>query len=350
MDLTKRKKDILREVIDTFIATGEPVGSKAIMGRIHPPCSSATIRNEMNELEKMGFLEQPHTSAGRIPTSRGYRIYVNSLMEEYRLSFEETVLLNSLLASADRETEEILSDMATILSKMTGYAVVAFARERYGTIERFEGIFINNRSFLLVLITSQGKAITKQLQVDIPLTAKSVSFIVDTLNDHLAKKELGGLTLERMLALEKELGSFGGIAAVLLRSIYEVAAKMGKEAITVKGMARLLDYPEFCEGNTAHRLIGELEDHQGLLDRFRQEYSTGLRVHIASDEEGLECASYVICPFRLGSGPEGTVCIIGPKRMDYTKAMARLEYLAKQIHAVSGFEPTLPLIEETKER
>ena len=184
--------------------------------------------------------------------------------------------------------------------------------------------------------------------MDLPLTAKAVAFIIDTLNDHLAKKELGGLTLERMLAMEKELGSYHGIAATLLRSIYEVAARMGKESIAVKGMTNLLEYPEFCEGPTPRRLIGELEDHEGLLERFRQEYAAGLRVHIASDEEGLEGASYVICPFRLENGPEGTVCIIGPKRMNYTKAMARLEYLAKQIHAVSGFEPALPLIEETK--
>jgi heat-inducible transcriptional repressor len=303
----------------------------------------------MTDLEKMGFLEQPHTSAGRVPTSRGYRIYVNSLMEEYHLSFEETLILNSLLASVGRETGQVMEDMANILSKMTGYAVVAFATERCGTVERFEGVYINPKSFLLVLITSEGKAITKTLQVDLPLSAKGVTFIIDTLNDHLAKKELGGLTLERLLAMEKELGSYRGIAGVLLQSIYEVVARMGKEEIAVKGMSNLLQFPEFSEGDAAVSLVRELENHESLLDRFRQDWATGLRVHIASEEDGLAGASYVICPFRLGHGPEGTVCIIGPKRMNYTKAMARLEYLAKKINAVSGFEPTLPLIEETKE-
>ena len=98
MELTERKSRILKEVIEAFITTGEPVGSKAIMGALRPPCSSATIRNEMNDLEKMGLLEQPHTSAGRVPTGRGYRIYVDSLMEDTTLSFEETLLLNSLLS------------------------------------------------------------------------------------------------------------------------------------------------------------------------------------------------------------------------------------------------------------
>ncbi|MBR2634908.1 MAG: heat-inducible transcription repressor HrcA [Clostridia bacterium] len=349
MDLSSRKKEILKEVINLFITTGEPVGSKILMSRLRTPCSSATIRNEMNDLEKLGLLEHPHTSAGRIPTARGYRLYVDSLMEDYRLSFEETVLLNSLLADKVKTGEQIVSDMASLLAKMTGYAVAVFTQESCGTIERFDGVYVGNSTFLLVMITSSGKAIPKQLHVNIPLSPESVRFIVGVLNDHLAKKELGGITLERMVAMEKDLGEYRSLIAPLIRIIYSVIAQFGRDSVTVKGLSNLLTHPEFSDPATAVEIFRELENEEALIDRFRQEFSTSLRVRIASGESGLDSASFVICPFLLGMGLKGSVCIIGPKRMNYGMAVARLQYLAKKIHSTHRFEPQLPLI-ETKEK
>ncbi|MBR4287845.1 MAG: heat-inducible transcription repressor HrcA [Clostridia bacterium] len=349
MELTPRKKAILKEVIDAFIATGEPQGSKTVMAKLRTPCSSATVRNEMNALEEMGLLEQPHTSAGRIPTRRGYRIYIDSLMENYRLSFEETLLLNSLVNDAGSDSEKFCSDMADLLAKMTGYAVLCFSRESIGTIERFDGVYISPHSFLLVMITSAGKAITKQLHTEIPLSAENVAFILRVVGEHLGKKELGGITMERMVAMEKDLGEFRFLIVPLLQLIYEMMADSGKETVSVRGLANLFTDPEFLTPQKGEKLLRQLEDHRDLADRFRSEFPTALRVHIAGKGEGLDGTSFVSCPFRLKNGPEGVLCVIGPKRMDYAKAMARLEYLAKQIHAVHGFEPTLPLI-ETKEK
>ena len=349
MDLTPRKKAILKEVIDAFIATGEPQGSKTVMGKLHPPCSSATVRNEMSDLEEMGLLEQPHTSAGRIPTRRGYRIYIDSLMEDYRLSFEETLLLNSLVHDVGRDNEKFCSDMATLLSKMTGYAVLAFFGESLGTVERFDGVYVNPHSFLLVMITSTGRAVTRQLHTEIPLSSENVSFILKTVGEHLGKKELGGITLQRMQALEKDLGDFRFLTAPLLQLIYEMLADGGKENVCVRGLANLFSSPEFFSEEKGATLLRELEDHRKIAERFRSEFPTALKVHIGTDRPGLDGASFISCPFRMKKGPEGVLCVIGPKRMDYAKAMARLEYLVKQIQAVHGFEPILPLI-ETKEQ
>lgn len=348
MELSTRKREILKEVIDSFIESGEPVGSKAVMERLKKPCSSATIRNEMSEMEKMGLLEQPHTSAGRIPTGRGYRLYVDSLMENYSLSFEETLLLNSLLSDKVREGSKILEDMTELLSRMTGLTVVAFAKESLGTIERFEGVFVGSNSFLLVMITSSGKALTKQIRVDFPLDPDRVAFFIESCNLHLAKKELGGITLERMIAMEKDLGEYRAIIPVILQIIYETLAELGEIRVQVKGMANLISCPEFSEGEKSAEIISELENQAALADLFGKDLPSHLSVHIGSGKKGLSAASHVICPFRLKSGMKGAVCILGPKRMNYAKAMARLQYLAKEIQAVHGFEPTLPLI-ETKE-
>jgi heat-inducible transcriptional repressor len=345
LELSQRKQEILKEIILSFISNGEPVGSKTVMERMKKSYSSATIRNEMNDMEKMGFLEQPHTSAGRIPTARGYRFYVDSLMDEYRLSFEETLLLNSLLSEKYRDTEAILSDMTSLLAKMTGYAAFSFSKERIGTVRRFEGVYINPRSFLLVMVTSSGKALSKQLQAEFPLDADALEFIISILNDHLAKKELGGITMERMMAMEKELGEYRSLIGPLLRVIYELLAETGDVNVFVKGLSHLLSFPEFQDGDCVTHILRETENKEELIRRFHDEYNTGLRVHIGTDGQGLDRASFVVCPFRLGKTLEGTVCIVGPKRMNYAKAMARLEYLAKQIQAVHGFEPQLPLIE-----
>lgn len=348
MELSQRKREILRLVTDAFIATGEPVGSKAVMENMRKACSSATIRNEMNDLEKLGLLEQPHTSAGRVPTGRGYRVYVDSLMENYTLSFEETLLLNSLLSEKLREPEQILEDMTSLLAKMTGYAVVSSAREYCGTIERFDGVYVSKRSFLLVMITSAGKAITKQLQVDFPLDPEKVRMMVEVIDDHLAKKELGGITLERMLAMEEDMGEFRVVIPALLQTIFDATSQINTPRIAISGLSGLLSYPEFREGDTAVRMLKDLENRDLLRERFGKEIPDHLKVHIGRDGEGLGSASLITCPFRLKTGLEGSICIIGPKRMNYAKVVARLEYLAKEIHAVYGFKPHLPLI-ETKE-
>ncbi|MBR5295075.1 MAG: heat-inducible transcription repressor HrcA [Clostridia bacterium] len=348
IELSLRKKEILKLVIDAFITTGEPIGSKAVMANMKNPCSSATIRNEMSDLEKMGLLEQPHTSAGRIPTGRGYRVYVDSLMENYTLSFEETLLLNSLLSNKSQDPDEILNKMGELLAKMTGYTVLSFAKEKCGTIDRFEGVYVNKRSFLLVMITSSGKAISRQIHVTFPLDRERVQFLIQVMSDHLTKKELGGITLERMLAMEKDLGEYRSVIPPLLQIIYDVTTQLSKIRISTNSLSNLLSFKEFAEEGVCESVIRELENPAHVSERFGKELPSHLRVHIGQGDKGLDSASFVTCPFRLNGGPEGALCVIGPKRMNYAKVMARLEYLAKEIHAVYGFEPTLPLI-ETKE-
>ena len=345
MELTDRKREILKEVISLYILTGEPVGSKAVMQRLKKPCSSATIRNEMAELEEMELLTHPHTSAGRAPTTRGYRLYVDALMEGYSLDFEERLLLNAILSETDRDAPSLMKDVTKLLARMTGYTVLAFSREGVGTIERFEGVYINPSSFLLVMITSQGRAVTRRLAPEVKIERKGVERIIAVLNDGLAKKELGALTVERLMALEKELGEYRFFIAPLIRIIYQAMGEISEDAVCVSGMANLLRYPEFADPEAARSALEELEDPALLLERFRDPFPAGLKVHVGSGEKGLGAASFVFCPFHMKGGLGGAVCIVGPRRMDYAGAMAYLEYLARQMGTARGFAPGLPLIE-----
>ena len=180
------------------------------------------------------------------------------------------------------------------------------------------------------------------------MTPEGVQSIIKVLNDHLTKKELGSVTLERVIAMEKDLGSYRAMIGPLIQIIYDMVAKTGDEHIVVKGLSNLLSHSEFIGEDADRSLFLELEDEEKLALRFREAFPDRIRIHIASEGNGLDRASFVTCPFRLRGNLEGAVCIIGPKRMNYGKAVARLEYLANQIHAASGFESPFPLI-ETKE-
>ncbi len=349
MEWTERKKEILKAVVDAYIATGEPVGSKYVAGALRKPCSSATIRNEMADLEKMGVLEQPHTSAGRIPTRRGYRVYVDEVMEGVQLSFEETLLLNSLLSEARRDRDKGLRDLTKLLARMTGCAVVTFSSEGFGAVERFEGVSVHPRSFVLVMVTASGRAVTRQLQTPFPVDREGVAFLVSVLNEHLAKKELGAVTMERIVALENSLGDYRGMISVVLEAVYAAIAELGRTRVWQSGAANLFRYPEFADPEHARQILTELENEDALVERFAAEPAPILRVHVGEDKAGLDGASFVTCPFRLGKNRSGVIGIIGPRRMDYAGVMAKLEFLSKQMGALHGFKPALPLIETGNE-
>ena len=343
MELTERKKQILKEVVDAYILTGEPVGSKAIEKSLS--CSSATIRNEMSDLEALGLLDHPHTSAGRVPTGRGYRMYVDTLMESEKLSFEESLLIHSHLTHRAENGTAFLDDTANLLSDLTGYASIAISRVPTGTIERFEGVYINPASFLLILITSAGRAVTRQFHLDFAMDKERLPFLMGLLNDHLAKKELGGVTMERIAFLQKDLGDLGILTAPLIEMIYEMMADLSREHITVHGIGKLFAHPEFSAPDTVRAVLEELEDENRLSHRYFTEEREGLKIRIGVDGEGLDRASCVICPILLREGTQGRICLVGPKRMNYAKAVARLEDLAKRINAAAGFVSRVPLIE-----
>ena len=153
MDLNERKKRILKSIVDTYISSGEPVGSKFLSNSMGMNISSATIRNEMSELERLGLLEQPHTSAGRVPSSSGYRVYVENLMNDYYLSLEEISVLNEIMNSKIKRLNTVVEDITSVLSEMTDYTAFAYTTKRAAsTVKRFEGVFLSPNSFLLVMV------------------------------------------------------------------------------------------------------------------------------------------------------------------------------------------------------
>ncbi len=336
MDLNERKKRILKSIVDTYISSGEPVGSKYLSGAMGLDISSATIRNEMSELESLGLLEQPHTSAGRVPSTLGYRMYVENLMNQYSLSLEEINVLNEVMNSRLHHLSDVVSELTRVLSDMTDYTAFAYtAKPKASTIVRFEGVYLSPKNFLLVMITSQENVKTRQIKTDITLTPEVLTVLIKLLNENLTGINIEHISLETLYSLEDKFGVFRGLLSDILRIIVETVKSENESEVYLDGMAKILKYPDFADITKTQSLISLLEDKEDLI-RMITDSSVGhdgLNVLIgdSSFEGGLDRTSCVYHKFKIGDNITGVLGLIGPKRMDYSGVIARLEYVVNNL-------------------
>ena len=349
MDLSDRKKQILKSIIDAYIDSGEPVGSKNLAAYGNISLSPATIRNEMSELESLGYLDKPHTSAGRVPSAQGYKFYVDQLNEDYRLGVEELELLGELTRFKTTQIESVIDRANKIMSGVTKYAAVSLAKnDGAGTVSRFDAVYIGEHSFLLVMILESGNAKTAQLSSDFTLTENDVRKIKDILNENLCSVVLDKISLDAMMALEDAFGKHRALVGKILRAAYSVTRGEGGSDVRIDGLTNLLSYPEFSSVEKARSIIELAEtrkvDIKRLLEFSETESETGLSP-VISDESGMKIffgedsgngaladTSLVYCSFPVGNS-NAVIGILGPKRMDYKKVVASLKYLAKSMGA-----------------
>ncbi len=335
MELSERKKQILKSIIDAYVYSGEPIGSKYLAEKMPIAVSSATIRNEMNELEQLGLLEQPHTSAGRIPSDAGYRVYVDTLMQKYRLTMEEIALMNELLQNKLGEINDLVAEATKTLSHMTGYTAVAVtAKPSRGLIRRFEAVYIHANKVLFVMITNVDTVRSREFDTDTPLDTGKLAFIVRVLNERLSGVELSSISLPLILSIEQELGEYRGLVSPILRMVYEVVSEVDHYNVHFDGISNLLSHPEFREMGRVKEILTQLEERQRLIRRLMGESHVGTSIYIGGENEDMKDVSFVVRPFCVEDDVIGAVALIGPKRMKYSSAIARLEYMTR--HYIEG--------------
>ena len=339
MDLSERKKHILKTVVDAYIATGEPVSSKFLTDKLNVSLSSATIRNEMSDLEQMGYLEHLHTSSGRVPTNTGYREYVVNLMERYKLTLDEILLMNSLLKEKLTQFKDVFSETTHLLSKLTNYTAVSVSKKpKKGFIKKFECVFVDPLSFLLVMITSDSQVKTRHVHTEFELDPGTVANLALVLNNGLANLEIGDVSFERIMTMEQHMGLHRAVVAPILRIVYEVISQISEYQLSVDGVSNLLAYPEFADAIRARELVQLVEQKQELIEKMTVDPDKDLNVYIGTEDGRLDSASFIVRPFNLESGVTGAVGLIGPKRMNYSKAIAKLDYITKNL--ISGQLPS----------
>jgi len=341
MELTERKKRILRAIIDEYVATAEPVGSRAIMQKADLGLSSATIRNEMAELEEAGYLEQPHTSAGRIPSAKGYRVYVNELMNRQRLSVEETEEINQALQAKMRQLDRVISDAGKLTSKLTSlpaYAVTTAAVKVTAT--RFDLIYIDPTSFITVVMLSCGTVKNRLIHLTGTIEPNDLTRLSAVLNAGFTGKTHEELTPLLVRSTEQALGDTTGLVAMIAGFAIEILAEASTPETFVAGTSHLLEHPEFRDADKAGKLMHFLSEGPGL-NQLLPPADGDLKITIGPENlaEELKDSSVVMASYDAGDNMRGLIGVVGPTRMDYSNVAAKLSYIASGLSRMFSSNP-----------
>lgn len=349
MDLSERKKKILKAVIDDYVDTAEPVGSKTIAQNAGLGLSPATIRNEMAELEDMGYLEQPHTSAGRIPSSSGYRIYVNELMHRQRLSLEETEEINRGLRYKMQQLDKIITEAGRLTSRMTSYPAYALtATAPQTTISRFDLIYVDNSTFIIVVMLSNNTVKNKLVRLPVQVEQAVLSKLSTLFNASFVGIPDERITTALIQATERAAGDTTGIVAVIASFAIEVLGEVKTTETYVTGTSHLLRHPEYRDVEKAQRLLSYLSDGEELLKLPTPDETDDIKITIGSENlaDELKSSSVIVARYNAGDGMQGLIGVVGPTRMDYSKVAAKLSYIANGLsRLLSGGDVSPPKLE-----
>lgn len=333
--LDERKKKILHAVIRNYLETGEPVGSRTISKYTDLNLSSATIRNEMVDLEELGYIIQPHTSAGRIPSDMGYRLYVDSMLEEKDREVEE---LKGLLVEKEDRMERLLQQVAKTLAVNTNYAAMISSPLYHGNKLKFIQLSKVDEHQVLAVIVAEGNMIRNtMLHVEEAPDQETILKLNILLNTHLNGKSLDEINLGMIANLKQQAGIHSGMVGEIIDAVAEAIRADEDLEIYTSGTNNILKYPELADKERASELITAFEEKQALnqivQETLADESGTGIQVYIGEEtpSQTMKDCSVVTATYELGEGMRGTVGIIGPKRMDYDKVVGILKNLMAQL-------------------
>ena len=265
MEISQRKKKILAAVVDEYIRTAEPVGSKTIAQIAGLGCSSATIRNELSELTALGYLEQPHTSAGRIPSPQGYRFYVNELMERQRVSVEEAEAINARLSEKMEQLDKLMSDAGKLAGQLTGYPALTLSAPRAATIRRFDLLYIDANTFIIVVLLGDNTVKNKLVHLPFSVEQGQIQKLSALFNAGFTNIPEESVTPVLISATERAARDTMGLTSIIAAYVIEVLSESRAGAAFVTGESSLLQQPEFRDPDKAHRVISYLSDSDHLM-------------------------------------------------------------------------------------
>lgn len=331
MQLDDRKLKILQAIIRYYLETGEPVGSRTISKFTDLKLSSATIRNEMADLEELGYIIQPHTSSGRIPSDKGYRLYVDTMMEEKITEVEE--MREQLLEKADK-METLLKQVAKLLAVNTNYATMVSTPQYRSRKVKFIQLTEMDQEQLLAVIVLEGNIVkNKMIAINDYLDKESILKLNLVMNTFLQGLDLSEISLGLIQKIKEQVGGFAKLVRDILDAIEQAISEEDNIQIYTSGATNILKYPELNNAEKASQLLYTLEEKQQLGDlmnnEFADEENRGIQVYIGDETPvaSMKDCAVVTATYQIEEGVYGKVGIIGPKRMDYEKVVATLQKL-----------------------
>lgn len=344
MQLDNRKQQVLQAIVDDYVTTFEPVGSKSLIERHNFKVSSATLRNEMAELEKLGYLEKPHTSAGRIPSDKGYREYVDSLMKVDDLTDADRIEIASRVNDGVNDINDLLRNASQTLSERTGFVSIAMSPRLHSSyLTQLKMLMIEPGKALVVVVLSAGVVKDKVVRIPNFLTQEQIMEISNSVEKKLSGKPLDEITLITVASSVKS----GEIPDVLLNQVlyeaYTAIKQADKLDVYLEGEHRMLQLPDFSELGRARDLLGTLS-RDGMVAGYVNEIekqgvqmpggNDNYMIHIGQEIalDGLEDCSFITSTYKMGDTISGNIGIIGPKRMEYSKVISQINFVRKTLN------------------
>lgn len=332
MQLSVRKQKILAAVIDLYVATGEPVGSKALCDTLDFSVSSATVRNEMSELAELGLLEQPHTSAGRIPSQSGYRVYIDTLMKKHPISGEEQRYIDSLLLPSAYDPERLLDGVARALAGMTKLAAISTTPSgNTADIRAIQLVQTSRHTAMVILMTSAGTMKSRVFHCDFDITPEILRVFFRVLNEKLVGLPVSTITPAYIQSLAASLGEMSMLMSSALMAVLDVAQDSMQAEVCLDGEMNLLFYHELAQSDI--RRIMDFLARPQELSRLLMQQANSIRVMIGEETNRPELSesSVIVSQYSVGGQNAGAIAIIGPTRMNYGKIISNIEYLSGSV-------------------
>ncbi len=339
VELSQRKQKILKAIVDLYVRTAEPVGSKTIAQLPDMDFSSATIRNEMAELTNLGFLEQPHTSAGRIPSPAGYRFYIDRLMQDYSLSVDETKSINQAMELRMQEFDRAMSKVGKLVSQLTDLPAYAItSRTSSVTVRRYEIFPAETGSFILVVMTTDETVKNKLIKLPLNVTEQDLKLLSAVLNASLTEIPAEQFTPELLDRVSRSAGAAASLVPVVVDYATHVLQECHRGQVYLTGQNRLLGQPEYQDLSRAKEVLGALDEEviSNLPAKLDPESPMQILVGPENVARELKNTSVVMTRFDIGDGMQGMIGVVGPQRMDYAQITARLSYFAEGLGRMFG--------------
>lgn len=334
MAIDERKIKILQAIINDYIMTGEPVGSRTIAKRYDLGVGSATIRNEMADLEEMGYLEQPHTSAGRIPSNKGYRLYVDKLMEDSMLTIDEELKIKEyIINSAMYEIDKIVKQACSLLSELTNLTTVVQAPSvRSSNIRSIQLLPIDNHNLISVIVADSGVIKNHRIRINNMPKPETIQMINKVLNLRLKNLTIEDINLEVINNLKKELAGFDEVFNGILPALYETLKESNNTEVFVEGATNIFNYPEYNDIEKAKEILSLINNKDSILGLIEPGNDITIRIGEENFYEAAKDCSIISAEYCLDGRPIGKIGLIGPKRINYSKVVAIMDKVMKELN------------------
>jgi len=336
MFLDERKKRILQSIIDDYISTAEPVGSRTVARKHELGLSSATIRNEMADLEEMGYLTQPHTSAGRIPSDKGYRFYVDQLMKQSELTMEEIYSIKSAMDTKINELSQLLKQVSVAMSKITKYASMAALPEKKNSVlKAVQVVPVEKGKALVVVITNSGTIKNSLINISETVLPEHLVYVSNIFNEKLSGLTIGQINMPVIREIELLMGPSQDILMPVLNGVTDCIEQIDKSEVFLEGAINMLNYPEFSNVERAREFL-KLMVEKDLISRVLKDANSEkdkivIKIGHENDIEEMKECSLITTTYTAGDVVIGTIGIIGPTRMEYSKVLAAINYMKSKM-------------------